>query len=54
MTYTYSNEGYYIRSLTDGNLYEEAYDPAEFNRQYEETGMPIEQPQEDEEGEYPN
>ena len=54
MTYTYSDKGYYIRSLSDGYLYDEAYDPTECNRQYEETDMPIEQPEEDEEGEYPN
>ena len=55
MTYTYSDKGYYIRSLSDGYLYDEAYDPSEFNRQYEETDMLIEQDEEeDEEGEYPN
>lgn len=42
MTYTYSDKGYIIRSLSDGYLYDEAYDPSEFNRQYEETDIPIE------------
>lgn len=38
--HTYSDAGFYI--TRDGVLYEEAYDPAEFNREYTETDIPIE------------
>lgn len=42
-TKTYSDAGFYIER--DGAFYEEAYDPAELNRQYIETDelIPIEE-----------
>lgn len=40
-TRTYSSDGLKIRSLDTGCIYDEAYDPAEFHRQYEETNIPI-------------
>lgn len=43
---TYSDLGYKIER--DGILYDEAIDPAELNRQYTETNIPIET-EEDEE-----
>lgn len=43
---TYSDLGYKIER--DGVLYDEAIDPAELNRQYKETNIPIET-EEDEE-----
>ena len=36
LTRTYSDEGRYIISDSTGAQYEEAYDPAEFNRTYTE------------------
>lgn len=36
---TYSNRGMMIER--DGNLYEEAIDPAHLNREYMETNIPI-------------
>lgn len=38
---TYSDEDKYIRSDEDGELYEEAEDPAEMHRTYTETDTPI-------------
>lgn len=38
---TYSDEEKYIRSDEDGELYEEAEDPAEMNRTYTETDIPL-------------
>ena len=40
---TYSNEGFMIRKIGTDELYSEAIDPKKFNRQYEETDIPIEQ-----------
>ena len=42
---TYSDSGVFIER--DGVQYCEAYDPAEFGRQYTETDIPIEVPEED-------
>lgn len=41
MVYTYSDRGMMIRSVSDGELYDEAYDPAVFGRRYEETDVPV-------------
>lgn len=40
---TYSDKGVMIRKIGTDELYSEAIDPQKFNRQYEETGIPIEQ-----------
>lgn len=40
---TYSDAGMYIRGGYPEGLYVEATDPAELNRQYEETDIPIEE-----------
>lgn len=36
---SYSDSGFLIRQLETGNLYEEAVDPLDANRQYEETDI---------------
>lgn len=43
---TYSDRGMLIRGGFPEGLYAEAIDPAEFNREYEETDTPI--PEDDE------
>ena len=48
---TYSDAGYYIER--DGAQYSEAIDPAEYNRQYTETDIPIEQEEPEEPHELP-
>ena len=48
---TYSDAGYYIER--DGAQYSEAIDPAELNRQYTETDIPIEQEEPEEPHELP-
>ena len=40
---TYSNAGFMIRKKGTEELYSEAIDPQKFNREYEETDIPIEQ-----------
>lgn len=40
---TYSDKGVMIRKKGTDELYSEAIDPQKFNRQYEETDIPIEQ-----------
>ena len=40
---TYSNAGFMIRKIGTDELYSEAIDPKKFNREYEETDIPIEQ-----------
>lgn len=40
---TYSDKGLMIRKKGTDELYSEAIDPQKFNRQYEETDIPIEQ-----------
>ena len=47
---TYSNAGFMIRKKGTEELYSEAIDPKKFNREYEETDIPIEQHDELEEG----
>lgn len=47
---TYSNAGFMIRKKGTEELYSEAIDPQKFNREYEETDIPIEQHDELEEG----
>ena len=47
---TYSNAGFMIRKKGTDELYSEAIDPKRFNREYEETDIPIEQHDELEEG----
>ena len=47
---TYSNAGFMIRKKGTEELYSEAIDPKRFNREYEETDIPIEQHDELEEG----
>lgn len=42
LTRTYSNSGYMIRQVGTGDLYVEATDPTECNREYTETDIPIE------------
>ena len=42
---TYSDAGFLIER--DGAQYSEAIDPAELNRQYTETNIPIEDPEEE-------
>ena len=43
---TYSNAGFMIRKKGTDELYSEAIDPKRFNREYEETDIPIEQHEE--------
>ena len=40
---TYSDKGMMIRKIGTDELYSEAIDPKKFNREYEETDIPIEQ-----------
>ena len=40
---TYSNAGFMIRKKGTEELYSEAIDQQKFNREYEETDIPIEQ-----------
>ena len=40
---TYSDKGVMIRKKGTDELYSEAIDPKKFNREYEETDIPIEQ-----------
>ena len=40
---TYSDKGMMIRKIGTDELYSEAIDPKRFNREYEETDIPIEQ-----------
>ena len=40
---TYSNAGFMIRKKGTDEIYSEAIDPQKFNREYEETDIPIEQ-----------
>ena len=47
---TYSDKGMMIRKKGTEELYSEAIDPKKFNREYEETDIPIEQHDELEEG----
>lgn len=47
---TYSDKGMMIRKIGTEELYSEAIDPKGFNREYEETDIPIEQHEELEEG----
>ena len=47
---TYSNAGFMIRKKGTDELYSEAIDPKKFNREYEETDIPIEQHDELDEG----
>ena len=47
---TYSNAGFMIRKKGTKELYSEAMDPKKFNREYEETDIPIEQHEKLEEG----
>ena len=43
---TYSDKGVMIRKIGTDELYSEAIDPKRFNREYEETDIPIEQHEE--------
>ena len=43
---TYSDKGMMIRKIGTDELYSEAIDPQKFNREYEETDIPIEQHEE--------
>lgn len=43
---TYSDKGMMIRKKGTEELYSEAIDPKKFNREYEETDIPIEQHEE--------
>lgn len=47
---TYSDKGMMIKKIGTDELYSEAIDPKKFNREYEETDIPIEQHDELEEG----
>ena len=47
---TYSDKGMMIRKIGTDEIYSEAIDPKRFNREYEETDIPIEQHDELEEG----
>ena len=38
---TYSNAGFMIRKKGTDEIYSEAIDPKKFNREYEETDIPI-------------
>ena len=40
---TYSDKGVMIRKIGTDEIYSEAIDPKKFNREYEETDIPIEQ-----------
>ena len=40
---TYSDKGVMIRKKGTDEIYSEAIDPKKFNREYEETDIPIEQ-----------
>ena len=40
---TYSDNGMMIRKIGTDEIYSEAIDPKKFNREYEETDIPIEQ-----------
>lgn len=40
---TYSDKGMMIRKIGTDELYSEAIDPKKFNREYEETDIPVEQ-----------
>ena len=40
---TYSDKGVMIRKIGTDELYSEAIDPKKFNREYEETDIPIDQ-----------
>ena len=40
---TYSDKGMMIRKIGTEEIYSEAIDPKRFNREYEETDIPIEQ-----------
>ena len=43
---TYSDKGMMIRKIGTDEIYSEAIDPQKFNREYEETDIPIEQHEE--------
>ena len=43
---TYSDKGVMIRKIGTDELYSEAIDPKRFNREYEETDIPIEKHEE--------
>ena len=45
---TYSDKGLKIRKIGTDEIYDEAIDPKKFNRQYEETDIPIDVVIEDE------
>ena len=47
---TYSDKGVMIRKIGTEEIYSEAIDPKKFNREYEETDIPIEQHEKLEEG----
>ena len=47
---TYSDKWMMIRKIGTDELYSEAIDPKKFNREYEETDIPIEQQEKLEEG----
>ena len=47
---TYSDKGLMIRKKGTEEIYSEAIDPKKFNREYEETDIPIEQHDEIDEG----
>ena len=47
---TYSDKGLMIRKKGTEEIYSEAIDPQKFNREYEETDIPIEQHDEIDEG----
>ena len=40
---TYSDKGVMIRKIGTDEIYSEAIDPMKFNREYEETDIPIDQ-----------
>ena len=43
---TYSDKGVMIRKIGTDELYSDAIDPKKFNREYEETDIPIKQHEE--------
>lgn len=45
---TYSDNGLKIRKIGTDEIYDEAIDPQEFHREYEETDIPIDEVIEDE------
>ena len=49
---TYSNAGFMIRKKGTEELYSEAIDPQSFNREYEETDIPIEPDEPIDDGNY--